>query len=571
MRIGVSVTAVSYLIAGVLVGASSGLEAAPRQSTDVQVEIYAMSPGPGVVLYSIFVANRGPALGDVSVAVGLPEGTALGDVLATPSRALRGRNEGDRIVWRIDSVPAHRRLGPFGFRAHIITAPGPVRAESSWSSPSRGSAAARVDGAEAAHASVEDLKIGPTGTAGLTPLPGTGFSYLLRPGAESSTLRLSKTDGGPPAHPSLEWVARFEGSVLGAQGTTSLPLALVLPLDRPLPSFMPLWPYIEQDNMWAPQTSLATVTADGLHAVVAPDHFSRIALGAPGRIVEGLEEPRLEDRLGEIRQAKAESLRQAIIETLIEVLSLVEGRPVDVPVIRTDGWTTPDGGQCESGCTSGDYCFQVCCYAGYCVVCSGDPDDWDCEIVQGNSAVDPTGDILSFTDAFGTESRIDELVELPDFFQGLGQPLLDTVAFLTPVLPALGGSGVQVQDGAGITNLLPATAVLDGRVQRILGSGGTGQTGILRSNLGRAYLGILEMRALLAVTGKTARCPSNLSNWLRRAFLALHHGDVPRAASLLESVRGFLQRHADRLSKPFAEKLMAQIDSVLALIAASAP
>jgi hypothetical protein len=244
---------------------------------------------------------------------------------------------------------------------------------------------------------------------------------------------------------------------------------------------------------------------------------------------------------------------------------------VDVSVIRTDSWTTPDGGQCNSTCTSSEYCFQVCCYEAYCDVCTGDPDDLDCETVPGNSAVDPSGDILSFTDAFSTESRIDDLVELPDFFRGLGQPLLDSVAFLTPELPELGGSGVPLQDGTGTTNLLPATAVVDGRVQRIVGSGGAGQAGILRSNLGRAYLGILEMRALLAVTEKTALCPSDLRNRLRRAFLALHRGDVSLAVRLLESVRSSLQRHGDRLPKSLAEKLMAQTGSVLALIAASAP
>jgi len=436
-------------------------------SSPVEIQMFAISHRPGEVLYSLFLANRGKAeIRRVQLEGRLPESASLKEVVATPGRTKsEGLKEG-AVVWAVDNLPAETVLGPFAYRvATSAITPVIARARARWGPG--GSAYGQLVGYEDATGSQAEIRIDAKSTPGVVPIAGVGISYLVWPGAKPAILNLTRTAATPPpgTAPGLGWVSALTVTARGADRSPTVPIVLILPLDRPLPPWTPVALYANDGTGWKREIVVGTVTRDGLHAIVAPSHFSTLAVGVRTELLQGVGR---DDRWERLHEAKTESLYGQLIEVVAEATNTDWTRsPVDIDVIRTD-----ITGGCNIACTPDNgYCFQVCCDSTSCMVCSGSPDDLHHEEVPFKA---PPG--MDYTTAGGVSTTLDKVVTLPTFFEGFGAGDVRTVVFRTPTPPTTGGMGVQVRGPSGdSTRILVGIGVVDGQVIRILGSAGMGR------------------------------------------------------------------------------------------------
>ena len=307
--------AVSVIALSVALLLGSAVRSAAASDETPTVAMHAISLEPGEVVYSIRVTNgTQAAFGDLTLKVLAPGGT-IEEVLTRPLGAGTKQAPG-AVTWALKSLPARTIVGPFAVRVTFPGKPAPTQAVLRWKLP----AAGKLQGVSAGIQNAVDAEFSaPLKARELTKIPGTGFAYSLGAGplyfaplgAPGSSKRglwaayartgvrsfvpegdlgevaISRLDEDQPAGTggaALEWVASIV--VTKEDSGTAI---LEVPLRRPAPPYSLVRVFVDSGAGFHEQSTLGTVSGDGLHAVFAAESASTYALGVDsGQMAAGI-------------------------------------------------------------------------------------------------------------------------------------------------------------------------------------------------------------------------------------------------------------------------------------------
>lgn len=124
-----------------LLGGMRALASPPAEAPALSLQVNATS-NMGTVTYSTTLVNTtSKAVGDIYVAVELPEETRFMQVSATPKGCNAFGLSGNVVAWSCGSVATGDKLGPLSFDVRVSgKEAGPTNAWARWTSPSAGSA-----------------------------------------------------------------------------------------------------------------------------------------------------------------------------------------------------------------------------------------------------------------------------------------------------------------------------------------------------------------------------------------------------------------------------------------------
>lgn len=335
------------------------------------VTISAVGRSHGSVAYALVATNgTGSAVGDLIVELKVPGGT-IEEVLTHPLASQTDEGPGS-VTWELKSLPARTIVGPFAARVSYSGKPAPARAVLRWTLPSAGEVKAANTGIQDATGaeSSGDLRAND-----LTKVPGTGFAYSLgsgplyyaplgEPGSSAGSrwttfagsgvrgfvptgdlgrVTVSRLDGDPPpgtGGPQLAWVGSF-----AIAKERSGAAVFEVPLRRPAPPYSLVRVFVDGGSGFGEQSTLGTVSADGLHAVFAADGASTYALGVDsGRMAAGIVDlgPAGRVREGLDPTAGVSSLFQESYSELLGITEMAEGLVGLVKGMTSDRQETSD-------------------------------------------------------------------------------------------------------------------------------------------------------------------------------------------------------------------------------------
>lgn len=288
-----------------LVGVFVELWTAPicAAMTTLQISARAISLEAGEMVVAIRVTNatETPFAG-LTLNAPIPGGAVLQEILSSPLKSLVETSPG-LVRWRLGEAPS-RTILMFAYRAAFQAEGTAVRATVRWKSPVSGTAMAgavienatllKTDATMSSFSLMDRAGTGfsfaqadgpiyflPLGDPGLgstglmTPIPGMAARFFV-PDGDRGMVSLTRLVGDPSqgTADNLHWLGVYRVTKEKAGS-----LILEVPLRHPAPPYSLVQVFVDEGIGFHEQSSLGTVTEDGLGAVFAVDGSSSYALG----------------------------------------------------------------------------------------------------------------------------------------------------------------------------------------------------------------------------------------------------------------------------------------------------